>query len=90
MHQPNPPFPTSPFLSIHPSLSLSLTDEGSKTTSSGSFWGRDNDIEARGKMFETGEVQPPKLTHLGTYAVTQEQQNVRHERKTRATKDSGR
>lgn len=29
---------------------------------------------------ETAEVQPPKLTHLGTYAVTQEEQNVRHER----------
>lgn len=29
---------------------------------------------------ETGEVLPSKLTHLGTYAVTQEEQNMRYKR----------
>lgn len=29
---------------------------------------------------ETGEVLPPKLTHLGTYVVTQEEQNMRYKR----------
>lgn len=58
-----------------------------QTSSGESSWGRDKDVEVSGKLFAHWlnvwrDKQGPtlKLTQPGTYAATQEEQNVRYER----------
>lgn len=58
-----------------------------QTSSGESNWGRDKDVEVRGKLFvhwlnvwRDKQGPTPKLTQLGTYEAIKEEKNVRYER----------